>query len=93
MKNNQNPNQILCDNILEILGTPPGFLKCIARNVSDSRFRVNVYIKVKSNTSLIENEEISDSFFVTVDKNMAIKNSNPEIKRKYITATITVTES
>lgn len=70
-------------NILEELGTPPGFLQIDAKPLWDNRYRVNIWVEYEDKIYQVVRKQISDSFFVVTSDGGEIIRSSPEIKRKY----------
>jgi len=73
---------VVANNVLKALGTPPRFLKIKSSHLFDNRFRVNVYQVVKQEfEGLIKKNCICDSFYCIVDEKGEIQ--NPKIQKKY----------
>jgi hypothetical protein len=69
-------------NVLNALGTPPGFLQIKACNVYDNRWRVDIWARQKQETEgVITKTHIPDSFFCIVDD--AGNLISPQIEKKY----------
>jgi hypothetical protein len=68
-------------NVLTILGKPKDLLKISVASITESRYRVNIFVRTeeKPNTDI----KISDSFFITISNDGTIISSNPEIVRRY----------
>jgi hypothetical protein len=69
-------------NVLNNLGTPPGYYQTKATNVYDNRWRVDIWTTVQqSNLGCIAKTIITDSFFVVADEKGNVV--SPIIEKKY----------
>ena len=71
------------ENVIKKLGTPPDFFKTKAMNVFGSWYRVNVYIHLDSEERIVKRSSISYSYLVESDKTGNILNSKPEIIKQF----------
>lgn len=73
---------VVAQQVLNALGTPPRFLKIKSSHLFDNRFRVNVYQIVKQEfEGLIKKNCICDSFYCIVNEKGEIQ--HPIIEKKY----------
>jgi hypothetical protein len=83
---NMDIGELIKDEVLNRLGTPPNLLQITAGNVYDNRWRVNVWVNkdVKTDYSLVKTPSIPDghSFFCIVKQGAEIVFITP-IKKLY----------
>lgn len=71
-------NGKICTQVMEQLGKPDNFCRCLAIKIRDNAYRVNVRIKND------HYESLKDSFWVICDENGIIERTDPKIFKKYI---------
>lgn len=66
------------EQVLEVLGQPPGLQRMQVRKLWDGRYRANVFVgQDAASTSLVH------SFFLVTDENGLVLRAYPEIERCY----------
>lgn len=77
--------EALANNVLKQLGRPGRLRSCQAKPVGGNRFRVNVVatVSVPYGLQLVEQDLITDSFYIEAGQGGEIIRSSPAIERKY----------
>ena len=71
--------------VLKALGCPPAFDHATVRVVDLYRYRVNILVRneIQMERAVVSEKRISDSFFIELDHDQMIVDSNPPLFRKY----------
>ena len=83
--------QTIAAQVLRVLGIPLGMIKTDAIHLFNNYWRVNVWCRVQRETrgirgtakSLVPDNAITDSFFITVDAEGSIQTCQPELWPRY----------
>ena len=70
-------NGKICTQIMDQLGKPENFCRCLAFKIRENAYRVNVRVKDD------HYESLKDSFWVICDENGVIERTDPKISKKY----------
>jgi hypothetical protein len=65
-------------NVLDMLGTPPRLYRVVLRQVSDLKYRANVFVGAGAGIF-----RVAHSFFLEVDTEGKVVESSPAISRMY----------
>lgn len=77
-------SDLVGENVIKKLGTPPNFFKTKAINVFSNWYRVNVYTHVDlDNEKIIKRSSITYSYLVEADKSGTILSSKPDIVKQF----------
>ena len=77
-------SELVGENVIKKLGTPPNFFKTKAINVFSNWYRVNVYTHVDiDNEKIIKRSSIKYSYLVEADKSGTILSSKPDIVKQF----------